>query len=509
MQLKKFIEKYGIYLLILIAVTAVFFYYGHAKAGYYIDEVYTYGLSNSHNAPYLKDVAGGDLIDKIITRDDLISYVTVDEGEELDFSSVYTNQEADVHPPLYYWLFNLVSGIAGEKFSKWTGLLLDYIIYLGVLALLAVICNEMFDNRFTTYSALILYGVSIAGISTAVYIRMYCLLTFLTLALVHFSVLLMRKKKLKYCIFVGLTIFAGMMTQYYFVFYAFFICCALLVYFIAKKEYVIMWKFAACAVAGVALMVLLFPASIKHVFVGNGQVVSGGVAVDNFFNFVAWPERIIKYAHFVTHGLKAAVIVGAIAFIYLLLTRRLEFSPEIAVIVIPAVVTWLLIALMSAVKEERYIYNIMPVFIIFVAWLLNHMHIHYAALVCIAALALNNTGCNVDYIQPTALDKNEILAPYSGSPCVYLTDNKFAAMTSDYYELLNFENFFSTDNTQSKDMLKYIGDADKVVVYIDSNDEWSSGFNPEEKIKEMQVSTGFNKSEKVIDNSLSVVYVLS
>lgn len=504
----KFVKKNIIYILIAALITGVFFYFAHAKAGYYIDEIYTYGLSNSHFAPYLSDVAGGDLEDRVITNNALKSYVVVDDGEVLDVASVYYNQEADVHPPLYYWLFNIASSVTPNVFSKWTGLVLDYIIYAAAIAVLAVICQELFDNKFTTYTAIILYGISYAGISTAVYIRMYCLLTLLTLVLVFFVIKLIRTKKVKFCIFSGITILAGMMTQYYFVFYAFFVSASVCIYFLIKKEYSILWKYAICSIAGVLLMVAVFPASIKHIFVGNGQVVSGAVAADNLFDVSQWISRVIKYTHFVIHGIKASVVVGAIAFVFLAVTRRFRKCDEVLVVFIPAVLTWLVIALIAAVQEERYIYNILPIFIIAVAYLLSHLHLYYVPIICITALALSYTGCNVDYLQPRTLLVNEILSGYSDSKCVYLTDNKFAAMTSDYYELINFNDVFTTSDATSKQLKKYIGDAEEVIVFIDSNEEWSSGLDPETEMREISESTGLNDYEKILDNTLSVVYVL-
>lgn len=496
------------FIFILLLVTAVFLYFGHAKAGYFIDEVYTYGLANSHFAPYLIDVAGGDFDDRLITNEELVSYTTVDSGEALDFASVYYNQEADVHPPLYYWLFNTASSLAGNRFSKWTGLALDYVIFLGTLAMLGIICHELFHNKFTVMAALLLYGLSKAAVSTAVYIRMYGLLTFFTLVLVFFVLRLLRTGKGKYAVLSGLTICAGMMTQYYFVFYACFISIAAGLYLFVKKKNKTAFGFLACALLGVLLMILIFPASLKHIFVGNGQVVSGGMALANLLDVSSWPHRLSTYLHFVTSGLKASVIVGAIAFVFLLATRRLEFSGEIAVIVLPALVAWLFIALVAAVLEERYIYNIMPVFVIFVAWLLNHLHIYYAPLAVIAALCLQFTGCNIDYIQPQALESTAALSPYKACPVVYLTDNKFASMTADYYELLQFDDFFAATDAASPALVEYIGDADATVLFIDTNAEWSSGLDPAAEIAKLSAATGYDSSELILSNSLSQVYVL-
>lgn len=506
--MKLWLKKNWIYLVIVLLVTCLFFYYGHCKAGFFIDEVYTYGLSNSHNAPYLRDVAGGDLEDVLLTREDLQNYAVVDRGEVLDFASVYHNQEADVHPPLYYWLFHLVSSFAGTGFSKWTGLIPEYFIFLATLFVLGKICNELFHKRFTTCAALLMYGLSYAGISTAIYIRMYGLLTLITCILILNVIRLLESGEYRFCTRIGFTIFAGMMTQYYFVYYAFFLCLLVCIELMIRRNWQLLWRFALCGVLGVALMVTVFPGSLKHIFVGNGQVVSGGVAVANLFNFSAWPERLLGFFHFVTQGIKSAVIISAIALTFLLITRRLSWNRNVLIVLIPAFAAWFLIAVMSAVQEERYIYNIFPAFIIGAAWLLSHLHIGYAVLAVIAALTLNFTGCKVEYIQPWNLETEALLDQYEEDPAVYFTRNKFAAMTADYTQLLRFEDVFATSDANSADMLAYVGDAEELVVFIDVNGEWSSGISPEEVLPVLEEETGLTDAELILNNTLSNVYVL-
>ena len=102
--MKEALKKHGPLLLVLAVILAVCLLFAQRKNGMFIDEIYTYGLSNSHYAPFLEDVAGGELEGAVLTRQDLLDYVTVGEGEFFDLGSVYYNQVHDVHPPLYYWL---------------------------------------------------------------------------------------------------------------------------------------------------------------------------------------------------------------------------------------------------------------------------------------------------------------------------------------------------------------------------------------------------------------------
>lgn len=500
-------KKRLLLLTIFILIAAVFFYWGHCKAGFFIDEIYTYGLSNSHYAPYLSDL-NGTLEDQVLTRQQLVDYATVDNGEVFDFGSVYYNQEADVHPPLYYFVFNAASSLAGNSFSKWTGLVLDFVIYCAALFVLYLICKELDFSIFVSAAVLLMYGLSTIGISTALMIRMYVLLTLLTCLLMLCILRLMKTGKPKHVLLAGLVIFLGMMTQYYFVFYACFVSIAVIVYFIAKKKYRIAAGFGLTALSGVLLMVALFPASLKHIFVGNGQVVSAENALGNLKNLSGWIYRLGTYFHYVTHGLKAAVIIGIVAFIFLLVGKRLRISGEITVLVAPAIVSWLVVTLISPVLAERYIYNIMPAFVLLTGWMLSLLNFYWIQLAAVAVIALVFAFQTPEYINPQCLDYNSVLSVYSTAPAVYLTDGYFAPLTYDFQQLLLFDDVFTTNDTASEKMLDYIGNSDRVVVFIDQNGEWSSGYNPDAVLKELEESTGFDKVEVLYTNGFSGTYLL-
>ena len=106
-----FLKKYIAVLMAFLMTLGVCLLFGIRKTGMFIDEIYSYGLSNSRYAPFLSDLKGGELTDKIFTPEDIDAYLTVGNGDQFAFGSVYYNQTKDVHPPLYYWIFNAVSSV--------------------------------------------------------------------------------------------------------------------------------------------------------------------------------------------------------------------------------------------------------------------------------------------------------------------------------------------------------------------------------------------------------------
>ena len=152
-------------------------YWGFQKEGYYIDELWSYGLANSRETPFLQDKAG--YMNAWHGPEFYGEYLTVDPGEWFDFRSVYENQAQDVHPPFYYLLLHTVCSVFAGEFSKWFGLAINLCFFAGILWLLFAIGGKLLgrENPARLLPPL-LYGFSGGALSMVVYIRMYAMLTF-------------------------------------------------------------------------------------------------------------------------------------------------------------------------------------------------------------------------------------------------------------------------------------------------------------------------------------------
>ena len=161
-------------MLVLVLVSSVCMFFSVRKQGMFIDELYTYGLSNSSYHPFLSATGEryGILDHTVVTRQELLDYVSINGDEGFDFGSVYYNQVNDVHPPLYYWLFNIASTFAKGSFSKWPPLVLDWLIYLGCVVMLYMLVRKLGGSRYNAAAAAVLYGLSTIGLSTMIMIRM-------------------------------------------------------------------------------------------------------------------------------------------------------------------------------------------------------------------------------------------------------------------------------------------------------------------------------------------------
>ena len=525
--MREFLKKYSMPALMFFIVAAVCLMFSCRKSGMFIDEIYTYGLSNSSYAPYITDVKGGSALGQVITREDLFDYVSVTEGEGFDFGSVYYNQTQDVHPPLYYWLFNMVCSLFPDTFTKWTGLGLDFIIYMLTLLCLYKLLMRLFSSRDIASAGVILYGLCLLGTSTMLMIRMYVLLTLLSVLLAYLVARLIHDFRPWLCPLIALTILTGLMTQYYFVFYAFFLCAAYVLYALIKRQYRALLWFIPWALVGALCLLLVFPQCIDQLFAD--KLVSGGNAMDNLGDISQYPQRLLYYFAEARHGLKAAIYVTLIALIALALlfknfraaAREGKLRPEALVIILPAFVVFPAVAIISPVTDQRYIYNIIPFFIAAVCLLLYWLDMSLpalkrpffwrkAALLFICALALWEARCAPpQYLYPEYVEYDALVEQHADEPCVYFTDDYFAPITQDLLQLMHFENFYVTNDRGCADMLDYLGGSESFVAYIDISEYWSSGYKPEEILALVARETGYDEAQLLYQNGLSATYVIS
>ncbi len=525
--MKTVLKKHFAFLLALVLICAVCLFFAGRKEGLFIDEVYTYGLSNSYYAPYVDDLKNDDMIDKVITRQELFDYLTVNDSDKFSAGSVYYNLSQDVHPPLYYWLFNFASSLDRGNFSLWTGLVLDLVIYILTLVVLYLLALKLFESPDNAAAAVLLYGLSSIGLSTMIMIRMYVLLTFETVLLAYFIACLMRGGRTWHYPAVAVTVFAGMMTQYYYVFYAFFVCLAFDVYLLIKKRYRELVMFSLSAVCGVLCLLPAFPAFIRQLTAD--VLVSGGSAVDNLMNFGQYAQRTAVFVRESGHRMKAVICsaAGAAALCAVFggkisaALKEKRVDSDSLVLIVPAVVTFLVVAVVSPVAEVRYIYNIVPMLVLAVSFLIYlaenalgkfkyDFAVKKGVLLILTAGALWCARCvPPDYLYDEYSDYDALLSAHKSAPCVYIDDNYSSPLTYDMLQIMIFDDLLVTNDTSSEAMLEYIADAPETVVFIDISKDWASGYDSESVLEQLQSSTGYTAITPLYSNGFSDVYLLS
>ena len=520
-----------------------------AKRGYFVDEVWSYGYANSHYARVLSDVVGGDLAGATLTRRDLLDYVSVGEGERMDVGSVLHNQAPDLHPPLFGLALNAASSLAPGTWSKWAGLGLNLACHAVALVALWALLRELGCSPAASACGVALWGLSRAGLSDVLYIRMYEMLTALTVLLALELAALMRRgasggaRRLLPAA-VGATVFLGLMTQYYFAIYAFLACLAAGTHLLRRRRLGEAGALAACALAGVGLFLLAWPAALAHLGAGGAGVspgTSGQGALAALLYVPAWPSSLLWYGLNTLKDMVVAILAWALSTWARIRLGRGEGeaggdggAPSVVVAsVAPGFLTLALVSLVAPYFSARYLYSSLPMVAVGAvlsldAWLLSSAHGGRGRQAALAALAMVAALFAFDVAMPPVSLGEEyarrqgLIAPYAADPCVYLVgssyqepaDNNYS-ITSDVPQLMEFEDVHVEKDPASAGIAAYLaskGDPDEVVLYIDVYPH-SSTLNGEETAAEVARSFGYHdreliQSSEVAGYSSSETYLL-
>ena len=328
----KFSVKYALILLFLfILVTSELIFFGTKKQGFHVDEMYMYGTANSEylSVPHLSNDGyrvkdwmleygpGESLLqffknigkdfsllkeshwhfkNTTIYADYLVAkensndmyrpdwvtgeyfhdYITVTESNRFNYFSVLNNFRGDDHPPLYALFLHTICSFFPGVFSKWFGLTLNIVITLLTLLLLYVTVRDYLGGRNLAILVTACYGLSAAAGDIVTFIRLYALVTFMTIGFVYAHLRLVEAdwewSKKDRRILILFTLF-GYLSQYYFVLFAIGAAIASIISMAVKKKGKSILRYIlTMAITGV-IGIVVWPFSINAVF--HGSVTQG------------------------------------------------------------------------------------------------------------------------------------------------------------------------------------------------------------------------------------------
>lgn len=257
----------GAFLLLLLLQLLLLIYYGSRKSGFHEDEFYSYYSTNKTAGLFVND---REWIDKDSYRNEFV----VLPGEQFRYGIVKQMQSWDVHPPLYYYILHTVCSLFPGVFSKWLGIAVNLTAFVPCFFLLAGIAYEITGKgekgARLAFLTCLLWGGSAAVISGVMFIRMYQWMTLFVLLCAWLHVRAVRKQKfgLSFLIPVGVTVFLGFLTQYFYMVFHFFLGAAFCVYLLSRKKIRVLLSYGAACVLAFGLAVLYYPASMSHIFRG-------------------------------------------------------------------------------------------------------------------------------------------------------------------------------------------------------------------------------------------------
>ncbi len=516
------------------------------KKGYFIDEIYSWGLSNGYYKPF---VTSYDVFGRWVEGGELLKYMTVQPGEGFSAGSVWYNQGQDVHPPFFYLMLHVVCSFTPDVYGTWQGMVLNVPAYAGCLLMTFLTARLLLRSDKKAMAAMAIWGLSPGGLSTGDYIRMYMLMTFFASASMYLHVkMFLKGQNGRRLAGICLVTFLGLLTQYYFVFFAFF-CSAVYVLGKIKGR---KWKeaaiYSAALLGAVGAMVLAFPACIGQLarpdeFVATetrNNLSTGGMVATNLISYISSINM-----DFLGGCIRPVAAGGLLLAMFCLWGRwkrgrdgngeatgggkgtegeaKAEKKTALALTVI-LLLCFLSVSWVAVVPGARYIYNLYPLMAVLAVWWVDRLvawglgkggktiWVYTGLLAVVASLFVKGyLQGHVQYLYPENQKRVALADAYSHCYCLYINNYENSPLTQDLVELCGFRGVYAMPREgirQVKEVLKGKDVQGGLIVYVDTNEFWSSGYDGETVMEELREATGFRGYTHLYSHELSETYLL-
>ena len=362
MKLSKTMTRTVLALIILVSLGVSVFFLA-IKQGYHEDELLTYNLANSSKQ---LNIGGWN------TPEDMNEYLAVTEAHRFDYAQVVQNQIIDAsHPPFYYALVHTVCSFFPGVFGKWLAFIINIAAMTGALLMLFQIGKRVSGSDLFALLAAGGYALSIACVTTTIYLRMYATLTFFVLAFINLTLWFYEKQKdvkLTHCLLLLPVVTLGVLTQYYFILFAGLTGLVYLIFSIKEKNIRSLLFYVVTSLIGAGLALAIYPHIIRNVLGGNRGLGSLDFSVDAItivtyvFYKLGTYVQILSKDLFLNQIWLFAVCAGcALGFgVYLRFFRKRKLSRRAWFIVVPSLVYFFFISLVSPFNSDRYVMASLP-----------------------------------------------------------------------------------------------------------------------------------------------------
>ncbi|HCA05529.1 MAG TPA: hypothetical protein DEO32_06505 [Ruminococcaceae bacterium] len=364
---------YAVLTVLIILSLAASCFFMNTKLGYHEDELLNYNLANSPQL-LLEDSVKNELSSgKPMTPDDIKGYLAVSDNNRFNYGMVYQNQIVDgVHPPFYYSLVNTVCSFFPNTFNKWLGFIVNAVMMAAALVLLFRIGKRVSGSNLYALIAAGGYALSIACVTTTIYLRMYAVLTFFVLAFLAVTLRIYDRKnevKIIDLVLMLVTVTLGILTQYYFVVFAGLIGLVFLIFSIKDKHIKTLVKYIITAVAGAGIALAVYPNMLMQVLGSDRGVGStGSLSIDFITVFTYVGYKLLTYVQVLSKDmflgqqwlffLCAFCMIAA--FVYFRFVKKQKTPRKAWFLIVPGVFYFIGIALISPFNSDRYVMASMP-----------------------------------------------------------------------------------------------------------------------------------------------------
>ncbi len=489
----KFLKKYSFNILIYICFFVILCLFIANKKNYHVDELLTYQLANSFRG-YMTPVDG----DNYYPSDKAwLEYLTVQNGYEFDYNNVWKNQEADVHPPIYYVLLHTICSFTPEKFTVWQAGLINIIFSILTLWVVRELLFELTLNRTVVFEGTAFFVLSAGILSAASFFRMYIMVMFeLTYITLLFVKNIGKNCTLRFYISIVITAILGALTHYYFLIYLFFLCLIYGIYLLIHRKFKDMIIFIVSMMLSGVLSIMIFPPMIQQIFLREGDQKK--VTVENLQKMSAleYLNRLKSFYDFINEQLFGGV------FIYLLFAGLIFYICSVVnshdsgeekytdnkinkinikwiIVFLPSMCYFFVIAKIAVWITDRYLF---PVYAVVTVGITCLMHLAYKGLLksnklriavcsCLFSIMIVSGWkiCGWSYLYMDSVELLEKAGQYNEDDNIFIYDINWKIAPS-YREISKYKSvtFFHKNNIELLNETSVRNNASLVVTVIDS-----------------------------------------
>lgn len=273
---------------LIVLQVLVMIFWGTQKEGYHFDEILSYGLANSYYEPFITRFS--EYGNEWISSERIENFFEVNETDKFAYDSVVYNQTQDVHPPVWYILLHTICSFSPGVFSKWQGIVLNLICFIVIDVILYLLTKRLLNQK-CAWLAVFIWGFSIGAINTVTFIRMYALLSVWTVLFLYVHSVLLSESNVSnskishhHLLFLMLITILGILTQYYFMIFAFFVCGLWCFYLLLRRKWRILVAYAVGELLAAMMSIIIYPSMLSHMFGGyRGEEAFAALANNDSF----------------------------------------------------------------------------------------------------------------------------------------------------------------------------------------------------------------------------------
>lgn len=509
-NMKSFFKTNLRYITIVAFLFAAFLIAGKLKSGYHMDEFFTFGLSNHQFSSTHR--IGLNIEDGMHYNGEEFwdEYLTVSEGGRFDYANVWENQEHDVHPPLFYVLIHTVSSIFPDMSIKRIGLLVNIplalLAFLQYTRLLAGL--NINDKSATALAAFFVLSYGFVDFAI-VFFRMYTLLAIWMNALI---LLFLKYRpdcegKFLYYFLLGTVLLGGILTQYYFLIFAFFACLLYAVYVILAKKWKKLILSVITVIFSIILSFLIFPGIKHHIFESyRGKEAFANASSAGFLDNL-W--RYLNLINMDIFGGLFTVLLAIALCLAIILTQKnhliLSLYPYM-ILIVPVCLYVLVIAKISPYLTMRYCISNMGLLYVGLLGLLLNMATRISEragrYILFLAVIMLFSGYRKMPSNMYVEEKNNVATAKENAdiPCVYLYTYTWK-IPPNLQEIRQFNDivFINADHWDNEkgDFAQY----ESIVVFLDNEKK--------PLLDQIKEHTGLEDSQVLYKFGYTTTYILS